>query len=102
MAGRDRAGQCDLLAPLGVHRVSIFLMIYAPMALCPSDRPERRTEPRRPANVAGVVVAVGSHVTRFKPGDAIFACVFDLGIGTLAEFAVMPEHAAAPKPDRPH
>lgn len=50
-------------------------------------------------DVAGVVVAVGSHVTRFKPGDAIFACVFDLGIGTLAEFAVMPEHAAAPKPE---
>ena len=59
MAGRDRAGQCDLLAPLGVHRVSIFLMIYAPMALFPSDRPERRTEPRRPANVAGVVVGPG-------------------------------------------
>ncbi len=50
------------------------------------------------SDLAGVVVEVGSRVTRFKPGDAVFASIFDLGTGTLAEFAVVPEHAAALKP----
>lgn len=49
-------------------------------------------------DVAGVVTEVGSRVTRFKRGDAIFACLFDLGTGTLADFVVVPENAAAPKP----
>ena len=50
------------------------------------------------SDLAGVVVEVGSRVTRFKPGDAIFASIFDLGTGALAEFAVVPENAAALKP----
>ncbi len=50
------------------------------------------------SDLAGVVVEVGTSVTRFKQGDAIFASVFDLGIGSLAEFAAIPEHAAALKP----
>jgi NADPH:quinone reductase-like Zn-dependent oxidoreductase len=49
-------------------------------------------------DVAGVVVEVGSRVTRFRPGDVIFASVFDLGTGTLADYAVVPESAAATKP----
>jgi len=51
------------------------------------------------SDVAGVVVEAGIKVTRFKPGDAIFASTFDLGTGTLAEFAVVPERAAALKPE---
>jgi len=50
------------------------------------------------SDLAGVVKEVGSRVTRFKPGDTVFASLFDLGTGTLAEFAVVPEHVAAPKP----
>jgi len=50
------------------------------------------------SDLAGVVVEVGSRVTRFKPGDAVFASIFDLGTGALAEFAVVPESAAALKP----
>lgn len=50
------------------------------------------------SDVAGIVVEVGSRVTRFKKGDAVFASVFDLGTGTLADFAVVPESAAALKP----
>ncbi|SDI00573.1 NADPH:quinone reductase [Propionivibrio dicarboxylicus] len=50
------------------------------------------------SDLAGVVIEVGSDVIRFKAGDAVFASVFDLGIGTLAEFAVVPESAAALKP----
>jgi NADPH:quinone reductase-like Zn-dependent oxidoreductase len=51
------------------------------------------------SDLAGVVVEVGSRVTRFKPGDAIFASIFDLNGGALAEFAVVPENAAALKPE---
>ncbi|MBS1809527.1 MAG: NADP-dependent oxidoreductase [Acidobacteria bacterium] len=52
------------------------------------------------SDLAGVVVEVGSRVTRFKPDDAVFASIFDLGIGSLAEFAVVPESAAALKPTK--
>src|SRR5450830_346254 len=50
------------------------------------------------SDLAGVVVETGSKVTRFKPGDAVFASIFDLPGGSLAEFAAVPESAAAHKP----
>ena len=50
------------------------------------------------SDLAGVVTEVGSRVTRFKPGDAVFANIFDRGTGSIAEFAVVPESAAALKP----
>ena len=50
------------------------------------------------SDLAGVVTEVGSGVTRFKPGDAVYASIFDLGTGSIAEFAVVPESAAALKP----
>jgi NADPH:quinone reductase-like Zn-dependent oxidoreductase len=50
------------------------------------------------SDLAGVVVEVGSAVTRFKAGDAVFASIFDTGLGAIAEFAVVPERAAALKP----
>ena len=50
------------------------------------------------SDLAGTVVEVGSRVTRFKVGDSVFASTFDLDIGTLAEFAVIPESIAAFKP----
>ena len=50
------------------------------------------------SDLAGVVVETGSRVTRFKVGDAVFASLFDLASGSFAEFAAVPEHAAALKP----
>ncbi|SFC69426.1 NADP-dependent oxidoreductase [Collimonas sp. OK412] len=50
------------------------------------------------SDLAGVVTEVGSRVTRFRPGDAVFASIFDLGTGSIAEFAAVPESAAAMKP----
>ncbi|HUD32189.1 MAG TPA: NADP-dependent oxidoreductase [Variovorax sp.] len=50
------------------------------------------------SDLAGVVVETGHRVTRFKPGDAIFASAFDSGTGSLAEFTVVSERAAAFKP----
>ncbi len=41
------------------------------------------------SDLAGTVVGEGSRVTRFKPGDSVFASTFDLDIGALAEFAVI-------------
>ncbi|NVM77223.1 NADPH:quinone reductase-like Zn-dependent oxidoreductase [Duganella sp. SG902] len=50
------------------------------------------------SDLAGVVVEVGSRVNRFKVGDAVFASLFDLGVGSLAEYAAVPERVAAHKP----
>src|SRR5215216_903322 len=50
------------------------------------------------SDLAGIVVETGNRVTRFKKGDAVFASLFDLGHGSLAEFAVVPEYVAALKP----
>lgn len=50
------------------------------------------------SDLAGVVTGVGDRVTRFKAGDAVFASIFGLGTGSLAEYAVVPENAAALKP----
>jgi NADPH:quinone reductase-like Zn-dependent oxidoreductase len=50
------------------------------------------------SDLAGVVVEVGPRVTRFKPGDAVFATIDRLRMGALAELAVVAENAAALKP----
>ncbi len=50
------------------------------------------------SDVSGDVVAVGKSVTRFKIGDEIYASVFDLSRGTLADYAVVPQSVAALKP----
>src|SRR4029079_155446 len=51
------------------------------------------------SDLAGVVVEPGSRVSRSKPVDAVFASIFDVGTGgALAEFALVPERAAALKP----
>ena len=55
---------------------------------------------RRPKNrvpgldVAGIAVAVGSEVTRFKPGDEVFG----MSRGSYAEFAAVAEDKLARKP----
>lgn len=49
-------------------------------------------------DVAGVVQAVGSKVTRFKEGDEVFASVDYLRQGTIAEYAVSSEATFALKP----
>jgi NADPH:quinone reductase-like Zn-dependent oxidoreductase len=50
-------------------------------------------------DVAGVVDAVGSEVTRFKPGDRVFADLYPFSHGSFAEYASAPERAFAPIPD---
>jgi NADPH:quinone reductase-like Zn-dependent oxidoreductase len=55
-----------------------------------------RMKVHRPGvDVAGEVSSIGSRVTRFKPGDAVFG----LGKGAFAEYAVARESRLAAKPD---
>lgn len=49
-------------------------------------------------DVAGEVVAVGTGVTRFQPGDAVFADVSESGFGAFADYALVPEAALVRKP----
>lgn len=50
------------------------------------------------SDLAGIVVATDSPVTRFKPGDAVIASTFDSDYGSLSEFTLVNESAAALKP----
>ena len=50
--------------------------------------------PVRGSDVAGVVEAIGTNVTRFKPGDEVFG----IGMGSYAEYTRVLESKLAPKP----
>lgn len=108
----SRYGRADQIAFADIPRPTlkpdeILVRVHA-VGLNPIDNmiPKGTFKPiirlRLPAtlgcDVAGVVVEVGSLVTRFKPGDAVFASVFDRGNGALAEYVAVPENAAAFKP----
>src|SRR5437660_2747204 len=49
-------------------------------------------------DIAGVVEKVGSKITKFKAGDAVFAYVSLDNSGGYAQYAVVTEREAAPKP----
>jgi NADPH2:quinone reductase len=51
---------------------------------------------------AGVVEEVGNAVTRFRPGDEVYFCHGGIGAapGNYAEYIVLDERFAAPKPSR--
>jgi NADPH:quinone reductase-like Zn-dependent oxidoreductase len=56
-------------------------------------------QPRIGTDVAGVVEAVGPEVTRFTPGDRVFADLFTFGQGAFAEAVAAPERAFQPIPE---
>lgn len=52
------------------------------------------SKPRRPIlgmELAGTIEAVGSKVTRFQPGDEVFASTFAVDFGGYAEYKCLPE-----------
>ena len=50
------------------------------------------------SDIAGRVEAVGSNVSRFKPGDEVYGDLSDCGFGGFAEFVCAPETAVIQKP----
>ncbi len=54
--------------------------------------------PKLGADMAGQVEAVGSQVEEFKIGDEVFGDIAPWGMGSFAEYAVVPEKALALKP----
>lgn len=58
-------------------------------------------KPKNPtlgADIAGVVEAVGSNVTQFKVGDAVYGSNFQRGLGGFADYVCMNEAVLVPKP----
>ena len=49
-------------------------------------------------DIAGRVEAVGGGVTRFAPGDEVYANLLDHGFGGFAEYVAVPVDVLAPKP----
>ncbi|HET6481812.1 MAG TPA: NAD(P)-dependent alcohol dehydrogenase, partial [Actinoplanes sp.] len=49
-------------------------------------------------DIAGRVEAVGSGVTRYKPGDEVYANLLDHGYGGFAEYVSVPLEVMALKP----
>jgi NADPH:quinone reductase-like Zn-dependent oxidoreductase len=104
--GLDQLAFADVPRP-APKRDEILVQVHA-AGLNPLENKIRRGELkpilrfRLPAtlgsDLAGVVVEVGCSVTRFKPGDAVFASIDGLRLGSLAEFAVVAEDAVSLKP----
>jgi NADPH:quinone reductase-like Zn-dependent oxidoreductase len=76
--------------PLDWHK-----MRGAPVLVRLTDGLLKPKHNRLGADVAGVVEAVGSEVTSFKPGDAVFG---EGGGGSFAEYVCVPEKVLALKP----
>ena len=56
-------------------------------------------EQRMGWDVAGEVESIGPAVSRFKPGDRVFADLAAFGAGSFAEYVAAPEKAFEPIPD---
>jgi NADPH:quinone reductase-like Zn-dependent oxidoreductase len=104
--GPDVAQIEDVLAPT-VHASDVLIDVRA-ASLNPIDFKLRDgkvkfvAKPPMPitlgCDVAGTVAAVGPSVTRFKPGDAVFARLEKLRMGGLAEQVSADESVVAAKP----
>jgi NADPH:quinone reductase-like Zn-dependent oxidoreductase len=78
----------------GLDRGTWHLMVGLPLAVRLVYGLRGPKNPVPGLDVAGLVVAVGRDVTRFRPGDEVFG----VGQGTFAEFTAAKEAKLAPKP----
>lgn len=76
--------QIDCMIPSGMFKPILHFSLPAVMG----------------SDLAGTVSETGKNVTRFRPGDAVYASVFDMNKGALSEYVAVPEYAAALKPQR--
>jgi len=78
----------------GDHRMRSFDV--PPLFWLPARITLGFTKPKHPIygmELAGEVEAVGKDVTRFKPGDAVFASTLTENFGAHAEYKCLPENA---------
>jgi NADPH:quinone reductase-like Zn-dependent oxidoreductase len=81
----------------GLHRGDWHVMTGLPYLIrvvVPTLGLRKPKVPVQGMDLAGTVEAVGEHVTRFQPGDAVFGWCD----GSFAEYAVAPEDQLAAKP----
>jgi NADPH:quinone reductase-like Zn-dependent oxidoreductase len=93
-------GDNDVL--IRVHASSVNSWDWDKFAGTLQGKLESPFKPKNPilgADVAGTVEAVGSKVTRFKPGDAVFGDIAESGWGGFAEYAKADEKYLVLKPD---
>ncbi|MFZ2527093.1 MAG: NAD(P)-dependent alcohol dehydrogenase [Rhodococcus sp. (in: high G+C Gram-positive bacteria)] len=83
------------VAAASVNAADVFLMRGVPRAVRPGIGLRRPVRRRLGVDLAGVVADVGSGVTRWRVGDAVFG----QGIATFAEFALADGHRLAELPD---
>lgn len=110
--GFRQYGADDVLEPLTVSRPAVasdtVLIRVVAAGVNPADWRFRSGQLRLAirlkmpfipgADVAGVVEAVGPTVTRFRPGDAVYAMLPTTAGGGYAEYAGVAEAAVAPMP----
>ena len=75
----------------GIHPKPGFVRLFIGL--------RRPRNPRIGLDAAGVVEAIGPDVTRFRPGDAVFADLFSHGMGAFADYVCATERAFEPIPD---
>jgi NADPH:quinone reductase-like Zn-dependent oxidoreductase len=81
-----------------LNQADLYLLHGEPLPLRLSAGLRRPKRPTLGADIAGRVVAVGSGVTSFQPGDAVYGDLAAYGFGGFAEYVCVRAEALAPKP----
>jgi NADPH:quinone reductase-like Zn-dependent oxidoreductase len=81
-----------------LNQADLYLLRGEPWMARLSSGLRRPKRPTLGADIAGQVVAVGSGVTQFQPGDAVYGDLAACGLGGFAEYVCARAEALAPKP----
>lgn len=81
-----------------LNQADLYLLRGEPLPLRLSSGLRRPKRPTLGADIAGRVVAVGSGVTHFQPGDAVYGDLSAGSLGGFAEYVCARAEALAPKP----
>jgi NADPH:quinone reductase-like Zn-dependent oxidoreductase len=81
-----------------LNQADLYLLRGEPLPLRLSSGLRRPKRPTLGADIAGRVITVGSGVTQFQPGDAVYGDLAACGLGGFAEYVCARAEALAPKP----